>query len=239
MKSLTITLIAAGLFLTTQQSAEANTYVSDGERLYAKGDYIKALSCFESSVALDPKNAEGHYGLANVLLKLQKTQKAVSEYREAESLSPTGKIGEYSRKALAALSAQTGQNYDGDSGQSSPQSAQTAGSQAARSGNQRTQNGNAQTDDRKAAIIAEGNARAAEIKAEADRKIAALKQEMQSTLLNTDEYLSARGSRAGARVFNSGVQSDYNSQIEAIRSDAKRRADETIRTHQEKADLYN
>jgi tetratricopeptide (TPR) repeat protein len=231
MKSLAIkTLLAVSVLLCTQQSARAtnaNTYVADGERLYANGDYIKALSCFESSVTLDPDNAEGHYGLANVLLKLQKTQDAISEYQQAQSLSPKGQIGEYSKRALSALSGKTGQNSDGGTQQLSPQSGSTSAAA-----------GSAQTDSQKAAILAEGKARAAEIRAQADREIAALKQEMQSSLLDTTAYLSAKGSRAGAQYFNNDVKSDFTARISSINSNAQRRIDETLKASQQRADSY-
>jgi tetratricopeptide (TPR) repeat protein len=229
MNSLAIkTLLAVSMLLCTQQSARAaNTYVADGERLYAKGDYIKALSCFESSVAIDPDNAEGHYGLANVLLKLQKTQDAINEYQQAQLLSPKGQIGEYSKRALSALSSKAGQHRDGGTQQLSPQTGPTSATA-----------GSAQTDSQKAAILAEGKARAAEIRAQADREIAALKQEMQSSLLDTTAYLAAKGGRAGAQNFNTDVKSDYTARISSIDSDAKRRIDETIKASQQRADSY-
>ena len=61
-----------------QQKTE---YIEEGKRLYKAGDYKKARRAFDDAVAVDPKNVQDRYELAEQLGKLGDLQDAVKYYQ--------------------------------------------------------------------------------------------------------------------------------------------------------------
>jgi tetratricopeptide (TPR) repeat protein len=54
----------------------------------AKGSVKEAVAEFEASLAIDGSRALTHYNLANALLRLSRSEEAVSHYRESYRLRP-------------------------------------------------------------------------------------------------------------------------------------------------------
>lgn len=70
-----------------QDSRRAAVYHRDGARFALEGRLWEAVAAFEQAVALDPKNGNSHYSLANVYSELGRWEDAVAAYRKAVSLN--------------------------------------------------------------------------------------------------------------------------------------------------------
>jgi tetratricopeptide (TPR) repeat protein len=68
------------------KSGAAVDYFMDGIRYALTDDNTKAVSAFEQSLRLDPKNAAAHYKLAEILLQQNQYDQAVNHARQALAL---------------------------------------------------------------------------------------------------------------------------------------------------------
>ncbi|WP_224995180.1 tetratricopeptide repeat protein [Cesiribacter sp. SM1] len=68
------------------KSGAAVDYFMDGVRYALTDDNAKAVSAFEQSLRLDPKNAAAHYKLAEILLQQNQYDQAVDHARQALAL---------------------------------------------------------------------------------------------------------------------------------------------------------
>ena len=78
------------IFLTILLVAcsEKSNQLEEGQKQFTAGNYDKAAIAFKKVVDLDPKDAEAHYQLAEVLTKLGDAQNAVNQYLIVLSLDP-------------------------------------------------------------------------------------------------------------------------------------------------------
>jgi tetratricopeptide (TPR) repeat protein len=95
------------------QPDDARAHVSVGELLLISGDVAGAQSQFMQAIALNPAAnvaAQAHLGLGNAYtaLKPPRLPDALSEYRKASDLDPSGAIGDGARSRLIALQQQLG-----------------------------------------------------------------------------------------------------------------------------------
>lgn len=155
---------------------------SQGCQSYTKGDYQTALALFTKAVAKDPGNPLAHYALANTYAQLHRRIEAKKEYSECLSHDPDSKTAESCRKMIRSLggdaAAATATDQQGKSGDS--------GSRWGGSAINSAEAKKAQDLERKKQeIIGAAEKEASAIRAEARRKIEALKE--QSTFWTRDE----------------------------------------------------
>jgi tetratricopeptide (TPR) repeat protein len=68
------------------QASAAEEYFMDGVRYALTDDHKKAISAFEQSLRLNPKNAAAHYKLAELMLQLDRYDAAIAHGKEALAL---------------------------------------------------------------------------------------------------------------------------------------------------------
>ncbi len=72
-----------------------------GVKLYESGDFGSAVSFLTAAVrAKDSSNADAHYYLANALMRLNRVDDALREYRESYKLNPRGPMGAYCLRVI-------------------------------------------------------------------------------------------------------------------------------------------
>ena len=80
-----VLLIVLILIIFQDESAR---WQNKGERYYKKGQYGKALECFEKSISIRPDNPYAYFGRGVVYYKLARFEDAISDYSKSIELKP-------------------------------------------------------------------------------------------------------------------------------------------------------
>lgn len=84
----------------TRAVATSGDYLEQGTNYYRQGDFLSASAALNWAIRQTPTNANAHYYLANVLVKLGRMSEAQNEYQRAFTLSQDPKIKTYCQAAL-------------------------------------------------------------------------------------------------------------------------------------------
>jgi len=85
--------VASGPLAAPPGAADASALaVTEGNRLFAQGQWEQARIQYEAAIAAQPTLAEAHYDLALALERLGHSEKATVHYKEAATLAPGHKI---------------------------------------------------------------------------------------------------------------------------------------------------
>jgi tetratricopeptide (TPR) repeat protein len=76
------------LQLSVSMKPDATAFNNLGVALTFKGRTDEAMQYHKRAVKLEPRNAEAHYDIANILLSQDKLEQAISEYGKALSINP-------------------------------------------------------------------------------------------------------------------------------------------------------
>lgn len=212
------TLIVPSVLIWQSPCAVAASYMAEGEKLYGKHEFAKAARCFEAEVAENAESAAAHYYLANTYLQLKRTADAIKEYEQASTLDPVSSAGQFSRTALQRL-------------QPPPEPAPAAAMPEIKTGPRTVVKSHT---DESIVESEQKEARVKEIMKEAEDKIGRIKEQMQSEIDGQGRPLYSRG-RNYYMPDTQSIKDQYNSQIEDIRKEAQRRADEVKRYYQQRA----
>ncbi len=68
------------LFTTTAWAQPENTAIADGNKLYKKGKFDKAIEAYQLALTQNPRNAVARYNLAAALFRNSKLEDAEKEY---------------------------------------------------------------------------------------------------------------------------------------------------------------
>ncbi|EMR04538.1 tetratricopeptide repeat protein [Cesiribacter andamanensis] len=91
------------------QTGAADEYFMDGVRYALTDDHKKALSAFEQSLKINPKNAAAHYKMAEILLQQERYEAAIGHAREALALD---KENQWYYMVLAEAQLRSGNSAD-------------------------------------------------------------------------------------------------------------------------------
>ncbi len=69
-------------------AASATDVIERGMDAFAEGNFDKAAEVFQQAIVMEPDNAEGHTGLAKVLIRQEKYDLAIAELQQAVQLDP-------------------------------------------------------------------------------------------------------------------------------------------------------
>lgn len=89
------------------KSKKLEKFLSSGKQYAEQGKFAEAAIQFKNVIQLDPKNAEGHYRLGVVSLKLGKFQEAYRTFAEAVHLDPENRDARVQLANLYLLSRQS------------------------------------------------------------------------------------------------------------------------------------
>ena len=211
------------------------------KRFNADGRLDKAAKCFIAELADDPHDASAHYLLANVYLSLQRTGLAIAEYRKGSALDPHGQAGQLSRQALASIAAE-GLAGEAATAATSPEHVQerpkeqkpdidytrTSASKISR-----------ETEERARAAILERDAAVKHILDEGDARCKVLENEMYDQINlyggTTTLTTTITGQPTKPTRYAQRIRGEYQPQLDAIKAEARRRADETIAFYHDRA----
>ncbi len=264
LKTISVPLIAMqcalSLYLVAWQAQTvclASETMNKAATLYKEGKYTESLEFIEIELAANPNSASAHYLFGNVLLHRNAVPDALREYRKAVALDPKGTFGRYSMQEIARLTggslpspAGTGQGPrpagpDPSAALSPPQSRAAvtppqqvpedpelaARRRAVVTTSQQTREQSLNTTD-------EFQARINELKREADGKIAALNEEMNSLIAANGTARYVRGIiNYDPAPQNEIIRADFKDRIMSIQADADRRIEELQRLHDQKQQL--
>ncbi len=79
--SLLLSCLLSSLIACDSQDKQKTKYFEEGKRLYKAGDYKKAQLAFDNALAIDPKNSQLRYELAEQLSGLGDIQDAAKQYQ--------------------------------------------------------------------------------------------------------------------------------------------------------------
>jgi Flp pilus assembly protein TadD len=70
------------------RSLEAKSLIQQGEDLYAKGEYERAISSLQQAISLNPEDSWAHYDLGTIYSELRRYHEAVVSLKQAIKLEP-------------------------------------------------------------------------------------------------------------------------------------------------------
>ena len=242
-------LFALLLALSSQTSSFALGNLEEGKQFYANGRLDKAARCFSAELAEDPHDATAHYLLGNVYLALQHISSAIIEYRKCAALDAHGQAGNLSRMALASISVEGTMSREPNpliapaAGSVKPAGVLESTPKTGSTDTDATRNSatviSKETEERAKAAIAERDARVQRIMSEGDQRAKALEKEMYERLTYATgvSNWSPGTATVNSKVSNyaQSIRDDYMPQIDAIKRDTRRRADETIAAYHDRA----
>jgi tetratricopeptide (TPR) repeat protein len=94
------TVFAATVSNTSSPQASGQKYFEQAQILLRKGDYKQAEIELRCSISERSNVALSHYYLANTLVRLQRHEEAIEEFKRSYKLDPYGLTSGYCRKAL-------------------------------------------------------------------------------------------------------------------------------------------
>jgi tetratricopeptide (TPR) repeat protein len=93
---------------TGEKAVEARKRFAEGNELYAKGDYDKALEAFRAAIAADPSLPGPYRNLGLVYRALNKCEEALTHYEKYLQLKPEGRFTERVRREIDICRAKLG-----------------------------------------------------------------------------------------------------------------------------------
>lgn len=95
---------AAGKVQSSIQPPNQSNALQLGTTLLNRGDFASAVDVLTKAAKVNGANADIHFALANALVKLNRTNEAVKEYRECFRLNPNGKRADYCLQVISYYS---------------------------------------------------------------------------------------------------------------------------------------
>lgn len=83
-----LSLILFALYLFVIPAIQKDNYLTQGNRLYYRGDYDGAIAAYRKALKIDPKYAVAHYDIGLALDAQGKKTEAIAAYRRAIRFDP-------------------------------------------------------------------------------------------------------------------------------------------------------
>ncbi len=234
-----ITVLSWALALLVQTEAVADSLMENGKLYYSESNYGKAEKAFEAEIKANPKNADAHYMLGNVLVELGREKEAVQEYNQSLHLEPHGATSLYCQKALNGITLKHTPAPPGACGKfplpvptsqsavlppGPPEKSHDRENQAVSESASKI---SAQTNETETHASEECEARIRDINRDAERQIADLQREQQERI---DANKPAMAVKAAYRYFqnadDNATREEISRKIEAIKTQQAKRVAE-------------
>jgi tetratricopeptide (TPR) repeat protein len=208
------------------------------EEFYAANDFTGAEKHLRSELKANPKNANAHYLLGNILLKQNRPEEAKKEFGWVMMLEPSGTARKYSQQALEQLSKPATaavnpppQIETASGARSSTQSLNDSLIDATNNTaaiKNSTVNVSRQADEREQALNAERDQRIKEVMKEAERQTKIIEDEMHEAIDANGQatYGFRRRMVYNPAPLNDTVRQEYQPKIDRIKEDARKKIDE-------------
>jgi tetratricopeptide (TPR) repeat protein len=213
------------LLLLVQCSSLVPAYADDkveGQKLYAQGKYVEASAYFNRAVETNNYDANAHYLLGNCFIAQRNYAKASLEYQRALEFTDDSKMEEYCRTALEKLRPFTEPKAQPAASKSASKEYGVIGAEAKES-KVRDIMGRAQT-------------QAEELKKRAEERCKPIEADKQATLRTMRIMYRGRVETTTQDERNEAMAT-FDKQIDTIRSDAKRQADNIVEQARHEASL--